>query len=126
MHDNVFGNMMVINMPGMDNPRYDPNSMFGRLFLISGLPRKIPGIIYTGNHKIEQLKLLKHNFFDIDYINKKGLHIYLWEPLCIYRSNFEGYNQGFYYEFDNNILDDEYRAYELDSILEYVKQHNRV
>ena len=110
MADEFFGNLLVQNIPGIHCPDYHPRSLYGRMFTIAGVPNRTPTMIYTGNHYIDKFDNLNHNFFDIDYLNGKGLHIFLLEPMCYYRLNNEGYDQGFYYEFDSNQIDDKYRA----------------
>lgn len=87
-----------------------------------------PCLVYMANGRIHDLEGLEHNKKTRDYLNKHGLHIYLYEPLCSYYTEdpcaLHGrvFNMGFYSEFPN--VNDSFidiHAAELDSIEEYVK-----
>ncbi len=83
-----------------------------------------PSLFYQANGEIKQLLTLKLDELTVNYINEKGLHIYLFEPMCLYiaddpMGNVYGnrHNYGFYTEFYNKMPDfDCIRATELDSI----------
>lgn len=94
-----------------------------------------PCLFYQANGEIKQLLHLKFNQETIDLCNDKGLHIFLYEPLCLY---YEGdplagtwlnvHNYGFYTEFPRENVNGEedynrIRATELDSIGHFMGQN---
>ena len=94
-----------------------------------------PCLFYQANGEIKQLLHLKFDQETISMCNHKGLHIFLYEPLCLY---YEGdplagtwlnvHNYGFYTEFprENVNGDGDYnriRATELDSIGHFMGQN---
>ena len=95
-----------------------------------------PCLFYQANGEIVQLVNLKHDQETVDLLNGKGLHIFLYEPLCLYYEDdpiaHNGWgnvhNYGFYSEFprDNVNGDGTYnrvRSTELDSIGYYMGQN---
>lgn len=87
-----------------------------------------PSLFYQANGEIKQLLTVEHSQEVRDILNQKGLHIYLYEPLCLY---YKGdplagqwgnvHNYGFYTEFPNEYVPDEHnRTTELDSIDYYI------
>lgn len=101
----------------------------GLLLLHSDLNSKTtPFFVYTYNSKIDELDTIEHDEDTINYLNKEGLDIYLYEPLCSYALNqtydktskFKKHNLHFYSEFDGTENVSILRAEELDSILFYV------
>lgn len=90
-----------------------------------------PVMVYMDNSYITQLNDIEHDSFGQEHLNKNGLSIYLYEPMCSY---LEGatikykhgtkHTQGFYSEFSHDVDPQQLRAEELDSILEYVTHNN--
>jgi len=85
---------------------------------------KFPTMVYTGNKslKIPRLLQVKFNEKFVRKVSKKGLQIYLYEPLCCYIKG-EPYNKQFYTEFtidDNLSL---IRSEELDSIQKLIDEY---
>lgn len=81
-----------------------------------------PLFIYLWNQRIVDLEKIEHSDETIKHLNKKGVSIYLYEPLCSYTDGQRQrqYNMQFYSEFkdgEDKIL---FRADELDSIVIYV------
>lgn len=79
-------------------------------------------MVYLNNRYIKELDDILHKEEVADTLNKEGLHIYLYEPMCSYAFPFEKHTQGFYSEF-NEIDSADLRSEELDSIYEYVKRN---
>ena len=90
-----------------------------------------PSLFYQANGEIKQLITLEHDPDTVAYLNERGLHIYLYEPLCLYIDNdpIKGiwgghYNFGFYSEWPNEAVHPKKaRASELDSIAYYMGQN---
>lgn len=94
-----------------------------------------PCLFYQANGEIKQLLDLKFSKETVALCNEKGLHIFLYEPLCLYYEDdpIAGYwlnvhNYGFYTEFprENVNGEDTYnriRATELDSIGYFLGQN---
>lgn len=88
-------------------------------------------MVYMDNGFINQLNDVTHDDATIDLLNKDGVHIYLYEPICSYHKNaqeslyapYTKHNQGFYSEFDYDIKPEDLRAEELDSILDYATRN---
>lgn len=78
-----------------------------------------PYFIFTGTGRIERLERFPITEKQANKLRKTGLSVYLYEPLSLYKSQ---YNRSFYSEFrdtDTNI-----RASELDSIMFLAEKHN--
>jgi hypothetical protein len=94
-----------------------------------------PCLFYQANGEIKQLLHLKFDQETISMCNHKGLHIFLYEPLCLYYEGdpLAGYwlnvhNYGFYTEFPREDVngDGDYnriRSTELDSIGHFMGQN---
>lgn len=80
-------------------------------------------MVYLNNRHITELDSINHEPTDIETLNDKGLHIYLYEPLCSYQYPFKRHTQGFYSEFDN-VDNDSLRSEELDSIYSYAMRNS--
>ena len=81
-------------------------------------------MIYMDNLYIKALDDISHSELEAKKINRSGLHIYLYEPMCSYKQGSleNQHNCGFYSEFDN-VTPDELRSEELDSILNYAERN---
>lgn len=87
-----------------------------------------PLFIYMYNNKIDELESITHDEETIEYLNKEGVDIYLYEPLCSYICGADLINppfgtkhtRWFYSEFKGDEDITSLRADELDSILIYI------
>jgi hypothetical protein len=87
-----------------------------------------PMFIYMFNEKIEDLESLVHDEYTVQALNKKGLTIYLTEPLCsylvgtpqFYPPKGTKHSLMFYSEFSGFEDQALFRADELDSIEKYI------
>lgn len=89
-----------------------------------------PIISWYANNRIP-INDIKHSKEQVDIINRRGITIICYEPVCIYdvtntEKSFEfqdietnKHNFGFYSEFSSSLNNDNYRCSELDSIKEY-------
>ena len=84
-------------------------------------------IWYGANTYIHPLHEWQLPAGDVTRSNMHGMHIYLYEPICMYYEGdpsapFTVFNSGFYSEFDHTVVDDwdKIRAAELDSISHFV------
>ena len=90
-----------------------------------------PLYIYMYNEQIKELETINHNEDTVNYLNEKGIHIHLYEPLCSYKANAPQlyppfgtkHTRWFYSEFSGDVPKEELRADELDSILDYVNRN---
>ena len=85
---------------------------------------EFPTVVYTGNQTLKISRILGSKFDQklIRRVSKKGLKIYLYEPLCFYIKG-DTYNKSFYSEF--SVHDDLtlIRSEELDSIQRLIDTH---
>lgn len=111
------------NVPNTLDNLHNPfvkNVVFGKI-------HEAHSMVYMNNRYIEELDNIIHDEKAIDVLNKNGLHIYLYEPLCSYHKDAlpdNLHNQGFYSEFSHTVRPDELRAEELDSIYQYAVRNN--
>ena len=88
-----------------------------------------PYQVYTGNKRIEAYDnfILPQNI--VDKLNREGLMIYLYEPICAYdvsvKDSPSKYTERYYSEFSENIDLNNIRSEELDSIIEF-KDKNKL
>lgn len=116
---------------------YNPSRShpFVKTYILPNLHRpyeNFGNIVYFKNGKIKELENVQHPISNRAELNKKGLHIYLYEPICSYTTtqqkytidNYENFHtESFYSEFSNDVDKLELRAEELDSIMEYVENN---
>jgi hypothetical protein len=110
-------------LDNLDNP-FVREAVFNKVF-------ETHAMVYMNNRYIEELDHIVHDEAAIDILNKEGLHIHLFEPLCSYHRDAaltEGisdiHNMGFYSEFNYPIDPTVLRAEELDSIHAYAVRNN--
>lgn len=99
-------------------PAIDDESLMGQM-------------VYFGNSRIQDLEKITHTPLGQQHLNRHGLKIHLFEPLCSYTTDqttttiYETkHTQGFYSEFTHEVDPQKLRAEELDSILEYVERND--
>lgn len=51
-----------------------------------GIERDAPFLLYFLNSSLDEIEPLIHDKQTVDYLNTKGLHIFLYEPICSYDS----------------------------------------
>ena len=98
------------------------NPFFPHLQKLTGLRTDTPLYIYMWNTRIVDLEKFYHTPEAIRDLNEKGLHIYLFEPICSYIVD-QPHNQQFYSEFSYDTDVNTLRAEEFDSIRKYVMQN---
>ena len=118
VYEGQLNHLFSTNIPDMDTNHSNP------MVTLDILPKltNTYNMIYLNNRYIKELDDIHHKEEVIELLNKEGLHIYLYEPMCSYAYPFDKHSQGFYSEFsevDSSIL----RSEELDSIHEYVKRN---
>jgi len=131
--EEVYKKVHWYNIPDLE-PRKESLYSPEMSIMKSKMNKTNPYFIYMYNQQISGLENINHSVDTVDYLNEKGVDIYLFEPLCSY---LEGATQFyppygtkhtllFYSEFhydqtkDTNRL----RADELDSVLDYVERNN--
>jgi len=110
--------LYAYNIPG--RPVEKDNFVINRI--LTRIPKKErqgPLYVYCYNQRIKDLERIEHDKETVAHLNKVGIHIYLYEPLCIYSIWKPVRHMGFYGEYKHNHKDEYLRADELDSIIEY-------
>lgn len=124
-NQDIWHKLHWFNIPGLEQkPESDGLYTLHESFF----NKKTPFFLYNYNAKIEELEKLQHDAETVEYLNRVGLDIYLYEPLCSYTLpkkfdktvKFKKHNLHFYSEFDGTENPKDIRAEELDSILFYV------
>lgn len=87
--------------------------------IILGIPKITPFYIYFYNSTIRYLEIIRHSKKAINFLNKKGVHIFLYEPLCQIDST-EINRKNFYSDLDCDFNEDAVYVEELESIKKYV------
>lgn len=90
-----------------------------------------PWMVYMYNENISKLENISHTDESIEYLNKQGLDIFLYEPLCSYKRGApqlfppDGtkHTMWFYSEFKGDEDPKLMRADELDSIAKYINNN---
>lgn len=80
---------------------------------------ELPLYLYMVNSHIADLDRINHSDAAIELMNRSGVHIYLYEPICGYLVDKRPKGALFYTEFPSDIDHAELRAIELDSIRDY-------
>lgn len=97
---------------------------FRKLYTKSGLKKGTPMILYMLNGTIDGLDKLRHSEEARGILNRRGLHIYLYEPICSKIKASDDFSAGFYGEFPyDSTLNDLFCA-EFESIKKYVTRNN--
>ena len=109
-------NLYSFNVPGVEEDHSQP---FVTLDLVPLIDPDYRFMLYMNNGFIKELNQIDHTSTERETLNRDGLHIYLYEPICSYDTFSSGvHTQGFYSEFED-ITALALRAEELDSISHY-------
>jgi UDPglucose 6-dehydrogenase len=114
----AWARLYAYNIPG--RPVEKDNFVINRI--LTRIPKKErqgPLYVYCYNQRIKDLEKIEHDKETVAHLNQVGIHIYLYEPLCIYSIWKPVRHMGFYGEYKHNHKDEYLRADELDSIVEY-------
>lgn len=111
------------NIPNLAEKKSTKTDFFQTLYKKTELPSGTPAYIYMYNGRITDLENRRHDKRDIDILNSKGLHIFLYEPLCSRLRESVGHNQSFYSEFEFKKTDTSLFSDELESIKIYTQQN---
>jgi hypothetical protein len=131
--DDVYGNLHWYNIPGLVTKKESLHSP-EMAHMKTRMNKSTPYYIYMYNREIKDLETIKHDDATVKFLNETGVDIYIFEPLCSYRSTdpqlYPPYGSVhsliFYSEFhyDHVQETDLLRAVELDSIEKYVNNNN--
>jgi hypothetical protein len=115
------------NVPNLKDNLYNPfvkNKVFTKVY-------DEHSMVFMNNGCIEELDSVVHDDEAVDLLNKNGVHIYLYEPLCSYHKDAvpnqffpNKHNQVFYSEFKHPTDPSDLRAEELDSIHAYAVRNS--
>jgi hypothetical protein len=100
------------------------DTFFRRLYKKTGLKKGTPVILYLLNGTIGGLDKMRHSTEAVRILNKKGLHIYLYEPICSKINESDEFNAGFYGEFSYDSNHNDLYCIEFESIKKYVSKNN--
>lgn len=130
--DKIWKNIHYYNIPDLETINESTSPLMLRLVEACNNNNGNPWMVYMLNERINQLSEIRHTPEAIQYLNDRGLVIYLYEPICSY---IEGAKQlrpptgtkhtrWFYSEFREKIDPVKMRCDELDSIREYIINNN--
>jgi len=88
-------------------------------YIKNSLDNDTPFYFYMFNGKIDFLEKIKHNADTVNYLNEKGLHIFLNEPIVV-RLNDNTCNYTYHDEFQVEYPQDNLKVLEFESIKKYV------
>lgn len=120
-----YDNLMAFHVPDVSHTPEFQKSIDNDYMYKRSLFRNHPHrcFIYFGNNRLHALEKIKHSQEVIELLNKDGINIYLFEPLCFKENKTDEYTDYFYSEinFDTN---KQLYCDELESILVYQKNNN--
>lgn len=112
------------NIPDMHSRTVTIKDFFYRqLYKKTGLKKKTPVIVYMMNGIISGLDEFRHSDEARKIINEKGMHIYLYEPICSRVREEDQFNAGFYGEFPFDENKTDLYCAEFETIRTYVKKN---
>ena len=132
MHsDDIWKNLHWFNMPDMKTKKESGDPALVRILHSINNNNYKPLFIYMYNEKIKELETIKHDPNIVSILNRSGVDIYLYEPLCSYvvgcqKEYVPGgtkHSQWFYSEFTGKENASSLRADELDSIVKYAENN---
>lgn len=131
--DDVYKHLHWYNIPKLETKKeslYSPEMSYMK----NKMNKSNPYYIYMYNQKITELEEIVHDAETVELLNREGVDIYLYEPLCSYRQgdqqlyppNGTIHSLTFYSEFHYDHMKDpnQLRAVELDSIQTYIDKNN--
>lgn len=114
-------NLHWYNIPEVHSKTITVKDFFFRsLYKKTGLKKGTPMILYMLNGVIGGVDRFRHSEEARRILNKKGLHIYLYEPICSKVNESDNFNAGFYGEFKWDPGHEELFCLEFESIKNYV------
>ena len=115
-------NLHWFNIPGYPQKEETTHNVFvNALREITRLSDDIPLYISMLDSKIEEFLDMVHTPDESELLNKRGLHIYLYEPMSSYLTSFARYGVSIFpTEFDLSLL----RSEELESIKLYAERNS--
>lgn len=130
--DDIYKSLHWYNIPDLQTKKESLYS--SEMFVMkTKMNKSSPYYIYMYNQEIKELNHIQHSIDVINFLNKTGLEIYLYEPLCSY---IEGTQQFyppygtkhtllFYSEFNSDQVKNKFnlRSDELDSISDYITRN---
>ncbi len=131
IYSGQMNSLLCVNVPNVDTKQ--SSHLFFKYSIVPKIEDNLTRafMVYMDNSSIKQLDDITHDINGKDILNKNGLHIYLYEPLCSYLNGAKvkykhgtKHTQGFYSEFSHDIDFQQLRADELDSILDYITRNN--
>ena len=131
---NIYHTLHYYNIPELETKKVslEDDLLKYRLLPILEYNNGKPLYIYLYNERIPEIENIEHSAETIEYLNQKGIDIYLYEPLSSYLvgSTIKYPPKGtkhsliFYSEFSENPKVNNLRSDELDSIQLYVLKNN--
>ena len=130
--EKIWKNLHWYNIPGLRTIKESTSPMMQRIIASVDNNYGNPWMVYMYNEDIKPMEDLIHPQETIDYLNKTGLDIYLYEPLCSYVDGAEilyppqgtKHDLWFYSEFTGKEDPNTIRCDELESIQRYVIRNN--
>jgi hypothetical protein len=131
--ETVYGHIHWYNIPKLETKK---ESLFSpeMHYMKQQMNKTTPYFIYMYNREIKELEEMKHDTETVEFLNKEGVDIYLFEPICSYKKgdkqlyppNGTIHSLTFYSEFHFDHVQNPYRlrAVELDSIEKYIDNNN--
>jgi hypothetical protein len=117
-------NLHWYNIPSIHSKTVTIKDIFFRqIYKKTGLKKGTPMILYMLNGEIQGLDKFRHSDGFKKIINEKGLHIYLYEPICSKVRESDEYTAGFYSEFLYDPLHTDLFCDEFESIKRYVTKN---
>jgi len=120
---NPFLDLHWYNIPKLPSKSTTEDHFFKNLYTLTGLPKNTPTFVYMYNGSISDLTKIDHDVEVQNILNEKGIHFFLYEPLC-YKETINGnHNQYFYTEIEY-AAGQKFYADEIESIKEYSNKNN--
>jgi hypothetical protein len=131
--ETVYRHIHWYNIPKLETKK---ESLFSpeMHYMKQQMNKTTPYFIYMYNREIKELEEMKHDTETVEFLNKEGVDIYLFEPICSYKKgdkqlyppNGTIHSLTFYSEFHFDHVQNPYRlrAVELDSIEKYIDNNN--
>jgi hypothetical protein len=130
--EQIWKNIHWYNIPGLRTIKESTSPMMLRIIDCIDNNKGKPWMVYMYNQEIAPLEKIVHSQETIDYLNKHGLDLYLYEPICsyvdgapqLYPPKGTMHNMWFYSEFNGKEDPATLRCEELESIQRYITRNN--